>query len=131
MSKVGLAKEMFGKKESDLNPQELKEYQREKQKRYYAKHPEAQDKQRRQVRDWKATHKEQVRAYDKAYRKAGKVLDNDKVLTLALALACERLSREDVSPEQATPKYYRNLARGIMREERKEAQERFKDWSRE
>ena len=114
MSKIGLAMELFGKKQSELTTEELKLYYREAKRRYLTS-PEAVEKKKQRAKVWRETHKEEIRNYDRAYRKAGKTLDNDKVLKLALDLACERLTREDVYSPQATPEYYRKLARDIMR----------------
>lgn len=116
MSKIGLAKEMFGKKQNELNAEELKEYYREAKRRYY-KSAEAVEKKKQGAKNYREKHKDEIRQYNRAYRKAGKILDNDKVLKLALELACERLAQEDVYPPQATPKYYRQLARNKIRGE--------------
>ena len=125
MNKVGLAKEMFGKKQSELNAEELKEYYREAKRRYYAS-PEAVEKRKQRakgyrekyknkIKEYREAHKDEMREYYRQYRKDGRALDNDKVLALALCLACNKLSKLPVTMEETYPKYYKKLARDIMR----------------
>lgn len=114
MSKIGLAKEMFGKKQSELNAEELKEYYREAKRRYY-KSPEAIENRKQRAKSYREKYKNKIKEYNMQYRKDGRALDNDKVLTLALCLACDKLSKLPVIREETYPKYYKKLARDIMR----------------
>ena len=95
--------ELFGKKQSELNPEELRVYYREAKKRQYTDNPQAVEKRKQRSKKWRETHKEQIkeyrethreesREYFRQYRKSGKALDYDMVYKIALDCACERLS---------------------------------------
>lgn len=86
MKKTGLAMDLFGKKQSELTPEELKLYYREAKRRYITS-PEAVEKKKQRKKAWRETHREDAREYARQYRKSGKALDYTKLYKRALELA--------------------------------------------
>ena len=84
--KIGLAMELFGKKQGELSPEELKLYYREAKRRYHTS-PEAVEKKKQRGKAWRETHREEAREYARQYRKSGKALNYTELYKRALELA--------------------------------------------
>ena len=128
MAKIGLAMELFGKKQSELNPEELRVYYREAKKRQYIDNPQAVEKRKQRSKKWRETHKEQIkeyrethreesREYFRQYRKSGKALDYTEVYKRAFDFL---LNDYVVKNKREIGGYYIKLAKDSILEEKNE-----------
>ena len=115
MKKTGLAMELFGKKQGELSPEELKLYYREAKRRYHTS-PEAVEKKKQRGKVWRETHREEAREYFREYRKSGKALDYTEVYKRAFEFLVSDCANKD---EDEIRKYYIEKAKESMREEKR------------
>lgn len=119
--------ELFGKKQSELNPEELRVYYREAKKRQYIDNPVAVEKRKQRSKKWRETHgeyikeyrethREESREYFRQYRKSGKALDYTEIYKRAFEFLVSDCANND---EDEIRKYYIEKAKDSILEEKK------------